>query len=326
MNLVETFNSLEAPETSNRNLFNAITLTDFPFVKVAVNNEGVPVILISSVADSTFISQKNIRLKYLELTHNLECKISENNNTKFQNFTVIIFRSDQESLQYYFLGIAETLIKSLSAKPTQKEVFQTFKNFVEIFRTLSDTPTKTLQGLWAELFIIDTAKEPATLLNYWHNIPEEKFDFNADTEKLEVKSSSSLERIHTFASEQLNPPKEKQVLIASLFVKQSTHGQSISHLTSSIQQKVAENDLTEKLFMIVSKTLGNTVEQSIKIKFDFDLAKNSLRFYRHQDIHKIEKVYIPNKVSEVRYKSDLTELKSIQPDKLKIGVQLYDAI
>ena len=53
MNLVETFNSLEAPETSNRNLFNAITLTDFPFVKVAVNNEGVPVILISSVADST---------------------------------------------------------------------------------------------------------------------------------------------------------------------------------------------------------------------------------------------------------------------------------
>lgn len=326
MNLVETFNSLEAPETSNRNLFNAITLTDFPFVKVAVNNEGIPVILISSVADSTFISQKNIRLKYLELTHNLECKISENNNIKFQNFTVIVFRSDQESLQHYFLGIAETLIKSLSAKPTQQEVFQTFKSFVEIFRTLSDTPTKTLQGLWAELFIIDTAKEPATLLNYWHNIPEEKFDFNADTEKLEVKSSSTLERIHTFASEQLNPPKEKQVLIASLFVKQSTHGQSIAHLTNSIQQKVADNDLTEKLFTIISKTLGNTVEQSIKIKFDFDLAKNSLRFYRHQDIHKIEKVYIPNKVSEVRYKSDLTELKSIQPDKLKIGGQLYDAI
>jgi len=326
MNLVEAFNLLEAPETINSNLFNAITLTDFPFVKVAVNNEGVPVILISSSADLTFISQKNIRLKYLELTHNLECKISENSNTKFQNFTVIIFRSDQESLQHYFLGIAETLIKSLSVKPTQQEVFQTFKNFVEIFRTLSDTPIKTLQGLWAELFIIDTAKEPATLLNYWHNMPEEKFDFNADTEKLEVKSSSIMERIHTFASEQLNPPKEKQVLIASLFVKQSTRGQSISHLIYSIHQKVVDNDLTEKLFTIVSKTLGNTVEQSIKIKFDFDLAKNSLRFYRHQEIHKIEKVYIPNTVSEVRYKSDLTDLKPIKPSEFKIGGQLYEAI
>lgn len=196
---------------------------------------------------------------------------------------------------------------------------------VEIFRTLSDTPTKTLQGLWAELFVMDNAKEPTTLLNYWHNLPEEKFDFNADTEKLEVKSSSTLERIHTFASEQLNPPTDKQVLIASLFVKQTTHGQSISQLANSINQKVADNDLTEKLFTLISKTLGNTVEQSIKIKFDYELAKNSLRFYRHQDIHKIGKINIPNKVSEVRYKSDLTELKSINPNDIS-NERLFDAI
>jgi hypothetical protein len=325
MNLAEVFYSLEAPDTSNRNLFNTITLTDFPFVKVAINSEEFPVILISSVADTTFIAQKNIRLKYLELTHNLECKISENNKTQFQNFTVIVFRSNQESLQQYFLGIAETLIKSLSAKPTEQEVFQSFRNFVEIFRTLSDTPTKTIQGLWAELFVIDNAKEPTILLNYWHNLPEEKFDFNADTEKLEVKSSSTLERIHTFAAEQLNPPTDKQVLIASLFVKQTTHGHSISQLANSIQHKVADNDLTEKLFTLISKTLGNTVEQSIKIKFDFDLAKNSIRFYKHQDIHKIEKINIPNKVSEVRYKSDLTELKSINPNDIS-NERLFDAI
>ena len=47
MNLVEVYNSLEVPNTGNRNLFNAITLTDFPFVKIAANNEGLPVILIS---------------------------------------------------------------------------------------------------------------------------------------------------------------------------------------------------------------------------------------------------------------------------------------
>lgn len=324
MNLIEIFDSLEAPY-GNRNLFNAITLSNYSFAKVAVNSDGFPVILISSVADETSFVQKNVRLKYLELTHNLECKVSEESKTQVQNFTVIIFRSNQKALQHYFLGIAETLLKSLSTKPTQQEVFQTFKNFVEIFRTLSDTPTKTLQGLWAELFIIDIAKEPTTLLSYWHNLPEEKFDFNADTAKLEVKSSSTLERIHTFASEQLNQPKGKQVLIASLFVKQTTHGQSISHLANSIQQKVTDNELTEKLFTIISRTLGNTVEQSIKIKFDFDLAKNSLRFYRHQDIHKIEKVNIPNRVSEVRYKSDLTELTPVIPNEVS-NENLFDAI
>lgn len=325
MNLVDAFNLLFVPETSNHNLFNAITLTEFPFAKIAVNTEGYPVILISSVTDTSFLTQKNIRLKYLELAHNLECKISENNNTQFQNFTVIIFRSNQKSLQHYFLGIAETLIKSLSAKPTQQEVFQTFKNFVEIFRTLSETPTKTSQGLWAEIFLIDISNEPTTLLNYWHNIPEEKFDFNADTEKLEIKSSSTLERIHTFASEQLNPPADKQVLIGSLFVKQSTNGTSISQLVNSVQQKITDNELSEKLFTIISKTLGSTVEQSIKIKFDYDLAKNSLRFYRHQDIHKIDKVFIPHKVSEVRYKSDLTELTAVNPSDFK-NEKLFSAI
>jgi hypothetical protein len=164
------------------------------------------------------------------------------------------------------------------------------------------------------------------LINYWHVIPEEKFDFNADTEKLEVKSSSTLERIHTFSSEQLNPPLDKQVLIASLFAKQSTHGQSISQLVNSIQEKVDDNVLIEKLFTIVSKTLGNTVEQSMKIKFDFDIAKNSLRFYRHQDIHKIELVHIPNKVSEVRYKSDLLGLKPIEKDTLSNSGELFRSI
>lgn len=326
MNLVEAFDTLTAPETVNRNLFNAVTLTDYPFAKIAINNESLPAILISSVADTIFILQKNIRLKYLELTHNIECKISENDKTQFANFTVIVFRSNQTYLQNYFLGIAETLIKSLSAKPTQQEIFQTFKNFVEIFRSLSDTPTKTIQGLWAELFVIETSKVPTTLLNYWHSIPEEKFDFNADNEKLEIKSSSNLERVHTFASEQLNPPADKQVVIASLFVKQTTHGQSIAHIANSIQQKITNNDLAEKMFTIISKTLGNTVEQSIKIKFDYDLAKNSLRFYRHQDISKIEKIHIPNKVSEVRYKSDLTELKPVNPNDISNNGQLFGAI
>jgi len=320
MNLVEVFNLLEAPEAVNRNLFNAITLTDFTFAKVAINNEGFPTILISSLPDSTSFSQKNIRLKYLELTHNLECRVSENSSTQFQNFTVIVFRSNQESLQKYFLGIAETLIKSLSLMPTQQEVVQAFKNFTEIFRALSDTPIKTVQGLWAELFIIDSAKEPVTILNYWHNFPEEKFDFNADTEKLEVKSSSALERIHTFASEQLNPPNDKQVLIASIFTKQSVHGQSILHLSNSIQQKVADTDLVGKLFANISKTLGNTIEQSIKVKFDYNIAKESLRFYRHQDITKIEKINIPNEVSDVRYKSDLSLSKFTQLNQINSQV------
>ena len=326
MNLYDTYTSIEQPEKGIKNIFNAITVVDYPFVKIAKNIYSFPVILITSLNDGTYLTTKNVRLKYIELKHNQECKISEGNKTKFENFTVIVFNSDLPYLQNYFLGIAETLIKSLSSNPTQKEILAAFNNFIDIFRVMSDIPRKSVQGLWAELFIIEKSKNIDTLLDYWHNIPTEKFDFNAGIEKLEVKSNSRMERIHIFSSEQLNPPDENQVIIASLYTKQKNTGTSINDLIKSIIKRNNNSKNSEKLFEIVSKTLGNTIEQSIKIKFDYHIAENSLKFYKHQDVSKIEEVNIPSKVSEVRYKSDLTKIKDIIPKTMSRNIGLFDSI
>lgn len=324
MSLLDTFLELDIPQTDNPKLFNATALSDFSFAKVGVNYIGFPVILISSKFDQTHLSRKNIKLKYIELTHNLECKVSENGKFKIDNYSVIIFKSNEETLQNYFLGIAQSLLNSLSNKPTQKEVFETFKNFVEIFRSLTEPPTKTIQGLWAELLLIEQSKNPSTLINYWHNIPEEKFDFNADEEKIEVKSNSNLERLHVFTAEQLNPTNHSQVIIASIFTKQVSNGLNVLNLLDKIDIRITDNELKEKIYRIVSKTLGNTFEQTTKIKYDYDLAKNSLRFYRHQDISKVERVNIPQRVSEVKFKSDLTNINTVDITKLLTQGQLFN--
>lgn len=162
------------------------------------------------------------------------------------------------------------------------------------------------------------------LLNYRHNIPEEKFDFNSGAEKIEVKSNSNFERIHTFSSEQLNPPTGTQVLIAFVFIRQHNNGQSIQQLVESITRKIQHDiELTDKLNYIIFKTLANSLEKSIKIKFDYTIAKESLKFYRHQDIVKIEEMHIPNEVAEVRYKSDLTKVKPIHLDELNEKRELF---
>lgn len=323
MSLIDIFLEIEILQTKNPKLFNTNILNDFSFAKIGVNYLGFPVILISSKFDQTHLSQKNIKLKYIELTHNLECKVSENGKSKIDNYSVIIFKSNEEILQNYFLGIAQSLLNSLSKKPTQKEVFEAFKNFVEIFRSLTETPTKTIQGLWAELILIEQSKNPETLINYWHNIPEERFDFNADSEKIEVKSSSNLERVHVFTAEQLNPTIESQVIIASIFTKQVSNGLNVLDLLDKIDKRITETELKEKIFRIVSKTLGNTFEQTTKIKYDYDLAKNSLRFYKHQDISKVERVNIPERVSEVKFKSDLTNIKPTDLTKISSNGQLF---
>lgn len=326
MNLYETFISIDNPDNGNKKIFNALPVNDFSFAKIAKSIDNYPVILLSSLNDGTYLTNKNIRLKYIELRHNQECKVSENNKIKHHNFTVIVFNSDLPYLQNYFLGVAETLIKSLSQKPSQKEILVAFNNFIDIFRAMSEVPKKSVQGLWAELFVIERSLNRKVLLDFWHNNPNEKFDFNAGEEKLEVKSNSSLERIHIFSSEQLNPSNDNQVIIASLFTKQKSTGLSINDLIKSISSNIDSDQHKDKIYQLVSKTLGNSIEQSIKIKFDYDFAVNSLRFYRHQDISKIEKISIPDKVSEVKYRSDLSGINSIIPNELSFGNGLFDNV
>lgn len=327
MSLLDVFLELNIPQTENSKLFNAKALDNFPFAKIGINFLGFPVILISSKFDQTHLSLKNIKLKYIELTHNLECKVSENGQSKIDNYSVIVFKSNEDILQNYFLGIATSLLNSLSKKPTQKEVFETFKNFIEIFRSLTETPTKTIQGLWAELILIEQSKNPETLINYWHNIPEEKFDFNAGTERIEVKSSSNFERRHIFSTGQLNPPSDTQVLIASIFLKQHNSGNSIQQLIDRISEKINYNiEAIEKLSTVVFRTLGNSLEHSIRVKFDYEIAQQSLRFYRHQDIQKIEEINIPRGVSEVKFTSDLNGINPVFLNNLKDKKTLFKSL
>lgn len=318
MSLIEQFDTLSIPKKGSQDVFNAVPISNYPNFRVGVDAEGNPALLLA-VADSQKSSGlKNSRLKYLQLIKDVKCKITESDESTFQVFTVITFINSDRYLQEYFLRVSETLVKSISPNPTHQQVVDALNKFVEIFRALSDAPTNTVQGLWTELFLIESCRDSKTLLNYWHDLPEEKFDFNAGTEKIEVKSSSILKRIHTFSSEQLNPPRGAQLLIASIFAKQSSSGQDIQDLTDSITAKINfDSRLAYKLSSLVSKTLGNTLEQSIKIKFDYQLAKDSLQFYQCEDIKKIEEIYIPTEISGVKYKSDLSEVNSINITKLK---------
>ncbi len=326
MNLIELYDTLSLPENDNK-VFNAIPIPEYPNFRIAIDFEGNAVLLLSVSKRIKDLSLKNFRLKYLQLEQNLECRIYENDSYKLQTFTVVTFRCSDRNLQEYFLRISETLVSTIGQKPTQQQVIDSLKKFVEVFKTLTDSPTNTINGLWAELFLIENSSNPKSVINYWHNLPEEKFDFNAGLERIEVKSSSNFERKHIFSAEQLNPPSDTQVLIASIFLKQHNSGMNIQQLLERISKKVNYDfETADKLNSIVFRTLGSSLEHSIGIKFDYDIALQSLQFFRHQDIDKIEEIHIGNNVSEVKYKSDLTKISPLELGNLKDKQILFNAL
>lgn len=327
MNLIELYDSLSPVEhQADEWKLNAVRIPKFPNFRIGIDIEGNPVLLFSITGPSKDPTLKNIKLKYLQLNHNIECRISNGKRIQIETLTSITFTSKDRSLQEHFLTISETLIKGLGNNLTQKSIFESFNRFIEVFRALADTPSKTIHGLWAELFLIDFAAKPKVLLHYWHDNPTERFDFNSGAEKIEVKSSSNFERIHIFSSEQLNPPNKTNAVVASLFVKRINNGKSIQHLVNSISAKITDMDLLEKLNLTVYKTLGNAFEESITIKFDYIVAKESIQFYCTNDIAKIHENFIPGEVSEVKYKSDLSKIEPIElKNDHRIG-QLFNAI
>lgn len=318
MNLIDLFNTLSTPSDSDSKAFHSIVIPEYSNCRIAIDQHGHPILLLSTPNSPARIPFKNFRFKYLEVTQNVECKIYENNRQAFQTFTVIIFNSLDRSLHEYFLRVSEALVKTIRENSSASEMLAALTNFVEIFRSLSDPPSKTIQGLWSELFVISIAENPITLLDYWHNNPEEKFDFNAGHERIEVKSSSNFGRIHFFSSEQLNPPKDSTALIASLFLKKTKHGESIQDLIVRISHRVINDiKLINKLNLVVSKTLGNSIEEASSVRFDFSVASDSLRYYYHRDISKIEEVHIPNRVSNVCFKSDLSMCEAVTRSNLR---------
>lgn len=327
MNLSNLFDSLSLPPKENKKTFSAIPIPGYSNFRIGIDVEGNPVLFLAIAGNAKNSTLKNYRLKYLQLEQNQECKIIENNKILLHTFTIITFTNAGRDLQEYFFQISEILIKSISMRPTQQEIIETLNNFVEVFRALNDIPQNTVQGLWAELFFIDNSANTRALVNYWHNSPDEKFDFDAGLEKIEVKSSSNYERKHIFSTEQINPPVGTQVLIASIFVRQIFNGKNIQDLMDSITGKIqSEIKLVEKLNSMVYKTLGSSLEQSLKIKFDYEIAKDSLCFYKHQDISKIEPIHIPIEVSDVKYKSDLSTINPIDIQRFVPKRDLFSCI
>jgi hypothetical protein len=305
VNLINLFETI-SPPGDNGNAFSVAGIPLFPNFKVGCDSDMNPVLLIT-VSRQHGRVLRNFRFKYLQLLQDVECRIREDvAEPVTQTFTIVKFTSSDRYLRHYFLRVSETLVKSLGASPSHDETVAAINTFVEVFKFLSDQPTGTVQGLWSELFVINISSNTEVLVDSWHNAVDDTFDFAGGHERIEVKSTSTQDRVHFFSSSQLNPENGIEVLIVSVFTRQSTKGISIQDLADQIGSKLNSPDLKMKLELIISRTLGDSLEQALDIKFDDSLARTSVKFFSHKAVARIESINIPNQVSNVSFKSDLT--------------------
>lgn len=321
---VSLFDSLAAPE----NLppwFTAIHVPNRQRDLIGKNHKGEPVVLI--VATGPPLPVAPIALAHLSVDHSIRCRIQEPDGTTIEElFSVARCTNGDRTMYEYFLRSTVPIIQTLPPAPTCQDISKAVSYLAELFSRLSQPSRKSVQGVWAELFLIASSTRPVTLIEAWHKTPHDLYDYARGVERIEVKSASGGVRAHHFSFDQLHPKKPYRVLVASMLVEQSNNGKSIYDLIEDVQERIVTRpDLIVRINDIVGAALGSTWRQASRLKFDSERARSSLLFYEPRSIPSVP-APLPLGLSKLHFQSDLSFANPLALQTLKNGNLLFDAL
>ena len=276
--------------------------------KIGVSSEGHPIFFVKCDGLTKSI---DINLELMSVLFTQECSIKENGNSSIQIYTIVLLKTFNTDLQQYFTDVFSIILQQIEPIPTEIDLYREVKKVIDLFSSISKPPIRSIQGLWAELLVIEKSINPEYLINSWHISPSDKFDFNDGKDKIEVKSTAKSNRIHKFSIEQLNNNPGSNLLIASTFVIETGSGMSVINLRDNIVSKISNIELQLRLNEIIYKTIGNDYEKLGELFFDYQLASDSLSFYKALDVPRILIETIPLQVTNVTFESDLTSVQTI---------------
>jgi hypothetical protein len=305
--LTSIYDRLNSVPTADRErlIYSVAPLLMYPGSFVGKDSHDRACILVA-VGDRDRRHPAPIRLESLEVQFDVQSLIKAVDKVSEGNFTVIRCRSLEPELIRYFLSIGETILRILGPHPIRSAVAHAVNRFASIFQRLQNPPTRPVNGLFGELFLIRSSRSPARMLGAWRPKDSSRFDFSAGDLRLDVKTASGRVRAHSFSYEQCNPPPGTVALVASFFVERSASGLSLQELVRSIEALAGnDSDLVMKLHDIVAETLGNALQEALGIQFDAKLAASSLHFY---DLRAIPAIRgdPPAAVSDIHFRSDLS--------------------
>jgi Putative PD-(D/E)XK family member, (DUF4420) len=299
----DIFSSFTSLQPSASGASRSVSLHTIPFGeserhRLAKSAAEHPVLLIETSLPSGAYPAP-LKLENLSVLHGYEGKVESNGGTVTGIFTVVECHVREAELIAAFLRLADHLLEGLPPLPDPRVVGFELRKLVHIFQALRQPPAKTIQGLWAELFVLANSPDIARWAAAWHVDPMDRYDFAMQRLRVEVKSSGNRTRRHTFSHEQLHPPKGVNLWIASVFVERTAAGSDCAGLLRRIQTCVSPVEAF-RVESLVMCTLGSDFAKASDFKFDEALADQSLEFAPIENVPRLMED-VPAGISELRY-------------------------
>lgn len=314
--------SVPDAETSGGLTFSALPIPGFEPHRLARNATGDPALLIAADATTDYGSRPPpIQLEHISVQHEVTCRVrNPTGESQEAPFTVIQFSGGDTHLRSYFLDMCRSLLASLGQTPSAQELHKTVYGLVELFRAMTRPAQKSVQGLWAEVFVLAMASDPVLLAGTWHVSPVDRYDFHGGQDRIEVKSTSGRIRRHRFSLEQLRPPSGTRLIIASMMLEQSSGGVSLRELIEIVHQRLQlAPELQGRIDRVIAETLGESLPRALNVRFDKELARDTLAFFPYERVPTLADP-LPLELSEISFVADLSGIESADSSVMTEGL------
>lgn len=320
--IFDLFKILAKLKPCSKGEYNFIDIPGVKHHKLGISENGCPIFFIKcDNNDNDTYASYNLGI---EVDFGEVYTISNGKKKITGKYTSLTLKENSENLLPYFLDVIFIVVKSIPPNSSLKVVKSEIDKLIEMFSSILRGGKGDIQGLWAELLIIEQSKNPDYLVSSWHVVKTALFDFNDGKDKLEIKSTSKDERIHTFSFNQLIPNSSSNLIIGSVLVTITGQGKNVFDLIGSIEKKVKDKDLLIKVGTIVSETLGSKMNEAYSVFFDYAAAKDSVEFFDLNDIPKLSPKNIPDQISNIHFDSNLSKVKGANLKKYKS--KLYSSL
>ena len=327
LDLAELFATLVAPlRSATGNDLAAVPIPGADTHRLAKDASGLPCLLIRQTRQP--VRSAPIRLENLRVSFDVPCTVrSPEGRQESGTFAIVRCVATNPALFPHFLRIISPVVAALGPNPTQAAVRRAISGLVELFQALTTPGKKTIQGIWAELLLIRTSRNPVSLAAAWHRDPFEHFDFADGPHRIEVKSSSTRKREHFFSLEQLEQIGGAKIVISSTFVERSGGGLSLRNLASEVRSLLVHDpNLVARFDAVFYGYLGSGWADVLDEAFDRELATASIAFYSADSVPRPENPN-PQAVFDVRFRSDLGSARPITDEELgALGALFRSAI
>lgn len=198
----------------------------------------------------------------------------------------------------------EYLFKSLKEPKTDFDIYQLINSLEQLFKVTPDKDLKKIQtGVYGELLFVLVCVENGAknILNKYHRNFFSKHDLELDSKnRVEIKSTIGLQRIHHFSHEQL-VRNDVNVYVCSTILEESSEGVTLYELFERILKITSDPKIILSLGQL--KGLCGVSNENPGLAFSFDKAKNDLKLFKACDLPHLD-IIDSNGITNISYDVD----------------------